>query len=71
MLLGGDGEQIGSTPMPVGVAVATDLPESISSLVPADFRADYYLFVCNTVGVRRISLFAIGRQVGGEARDDE
>ena len=53
------------------MAVATQLPESISGLVPADFRADYYLFVGNTIGVRRISLFAIGRQVSGVARGGE
>ena len=65
MLLGEDGTRAGATPMPVGVAVATELPESITSLVPTDFHADYYLFVANTIGVRRISLFAIGRRAGG------
>ena len=60
MLLGGPQDEAGGTPMPIGVAVATDVPESIAALVPADFRAAYYLFVSNTVGNRRIGLFAVG-----------
>ena len=64
MLLGDEKDRIGGTPMPVGVAVAQDLPESITALVPADFRADYYLFISNTLGSRRLSLFAVGHQAG-------
>ncbi|MFQ5430773.1 MAG: hypothetical protein ACE5E1_10730 [Phycisphaerae bacterium] len=60
MLLGGPDDTPGGTPLPVGVAVAEDLPESIKRSVPADFRADYFLFVSNTVGEMRLSLFAIG-----------
>lgn len=60
MLLGGSEDAPGSTPMPVGLAVARRLPESLTRLAPADFHADYYLFVSNTVGLRRLGLFAIG-----------
>lgn len=60
MLLGGPDETHGQTPMPVDVAVARRLPHSIADLVPDDFQAAYYLFVTNTVGTRRINLFAIG-----------
>ena len=48
--------------LPFGVAVAESLPEDLESLVPADFDAQYYLFVTNTVGAKRINLFAIGKQ---------
>ena len=60
MLLGGPEDQPGGTPMPVGVAVAVTLPEHLTRLVPADFDAHYYLFVTNSIGRKRISLFAIG-----------
>lgn len=58
MLLGGPGV----TPMPFGLAVAGNLPANLESLVPADFAAQYYLFVTNTIGGKRINLFAIGKQ---------
>jgi len=60
MLLGGPDNQPGGTPMPLGVAVAPSLPENLQPLVPPDFDAHYYLFVTNTVGTKRISLFAVG-----------
>lgn len=60
MLLGGPQDQPGGTPLPVGLAIATTLPDRLSALVPADFNAHYFLFVSNSVGSRRISLFAIG-----------
>lgn len=60
MLIGGSEAETGGTLMPVGVAVATALPDSIARLVPSGFRASYYVFVTNTVGRRRINLFAIG-----------
>ncbi|MFQ5501482.1 MAG: hypothetical protein ACE5EQ_04175 [Phycisphaerae bacterium] len=60
MMLGGPDEGPGQTTMPVDVAVARSLPKSITRLVPDDFQAAYYLFVTNTVGIRRINLFAIG-----------
>jgi DNA-binding beta-propeller fold protein YncE len=50
----------GATPMPVGVASAEGLPDGVASLVPVDFSAAYYVFVTNTVGSRRIGLFAVG-----------
>lgn len=62
MLLGGPGNGPGATPMPFGVAVAENLPENLESLVPADFDAQYYLFVTNTIGGKRINLFAVGKQ---------
>ena len=64
MLLGGPGEEAGSTPMPVGVTVADRLPEALAALVPPDFSADYYVFVTNTVAAKRISLYAIGQGSG-------
>lgn len=64
MLLGGDDGRIGGTPMPIGVAVAADVPDQVAALVPQDFDAHYYLFVTNQIGDRRISLYAIG--LGGQ-----
>lgn len=60
MLLGGPEDRAGGTPMPVGVAVAHTLPQTLTDLVPHDFDASYYLFVSNSIGTHRISLFAIG-----------
>ncbi|UCF33407.1 MAG: hypothetical protein JSV78_13845 [Phycisphaerales bacterium] len=60
MLLGGPKDGPGGTPMPMGVAVAEELPEGIRQLVPADFEAKYFLFATNTVGSHRLSLFAVG-----------
>ncbi len=62
MLLGKDGDRPGATPMPMGVAVARDLPENVTALVPDDFNPDYYVFVGNTVGLHRISLYAVGER---------
>jgi DNA-binding beta-propeller fold protein YncE len=62
MLLGGPQDQPGQTPLPVGVAIAPTLPDRLASLVPADFNARYFLFVSNSVGSRRISLFAVGER---------
>jgi len=61
MLLGGPGDEPGDTPMPFGVAVAAQVTERIAALVPPDFAADYYLFVSNTIGAKRINLFAVGK----------
>jgi DNA-binding beta-propeller fold protein YncE len=60
MLIGGPEDRPGGTPAPVGVAIAAKLPESLASLVPQDFNPSYYLFVSNTTGSKRISLFAVG-----------
>ncbi len=60
MLLGGPENQPGDTPMPTGLAIAPDLPPAIRALVPQEFDAQYYLFVSNTLGSHRISLYAIG-----------
>ncbi len=49
-----------STPMPIGVAVAATLPDALTSLVPADFDAQYYLFATDAAAPHRISLFAVG-----------
>ncbi len=59
MLLGRDVGEPGAMPMPVGVAVAAGVPENIAALVPSDFSARYFLFVTNTTGDKRISLFAV------------
>ena len=37
------------------------LPDELTSLVPRGFAVSYYLFVTNSLGTRRISLFAIGQ----------
>ncbi len=60
MLVGSDDDKPGGTPMPFGVAVARTLPEAVASFVPDDFRADYFFFVTNVIGAKRISLFAVG-----------
>ncbi len=57
---GGREDQPGSTPMPVGVAITSKLPDRLGSLVPANFQPAYFLFVTNTIGTKRISLFALG-----------
>lgn len=68
MLIGGPGDQSGCTQMPVSVAVAPTLPTSIQSLVPAGFEPSYYVFVANTIGTKRLSLFAVG--VGSPAESE-
>jgi DNA-binding beta-propeller fold protein YncE len=60
MLLGGPDDRRGGTPMPVGLAVAPTLPAGLTGRVPADFRADYFVFVANSVGDARLSLYALG-----------
>lgn len=60
MLLGGAEAGGDDASMPFGVAVAPSLPESISSWVPADFRADYFVFVTRSLGTGHISLYAVG-----------
>ena len=62
MFVGGPRDEPGGTPLPRGVAVATDLPDRLASLVPTEFNAKYFLFVTNGIGNRRISLFAVGTQ---------
>ncbi len=68
MLLGDDGTGPGSTPMPVGLAIATAVPPRLASAVPPGFQTHYFLFVANTVGPKRVSLYAIG--VGGNRQID-
>lgn len=60
MLLGGGDGAFGNTPMPLGVTVAPMVPDNIAALVPIDFAADYYVFVSNRIGPRRLGLFAVG-----------
>jgi sugar lactone lactonase YvrE len=60
MLIGGPKDEPGGTPMPVGVAVAPSLPDHLTSLVPRDFAAHYFVFVTDAAGGKRISLFAVG-----------
>jgi len=60
MLLGGPEDKPGGTPMPFGVTVAESLPDNLQGFVPPDFDAHYFLFVTNTIGSKRISLFAVG-----------
>jgi len=62
MLLGGPEQKPGGTPMPAGVTIAETLPQRLTALVPETFEADYFLFVTNTIGPKRISLYAVGRQ---------
>jgi DNA-binding beta-propeller fold protein YncE len=67
MLLGGPDNRPGGTPMPVGVAVAGTLPDQAAALTPGDFEASYYVFVANSTGSKRISLFAVGSGRTGPA----
>ena len=60
LLIGGPNEGPGGTPMPVGVTVAQSLPEPLATLVPRQFAAGYFFFVSNTIGEKRINLFAVG-----------
>lgn len=60
LLIGSDQGGPAATPMPVGVAVADVIPGAVSRLVPNDFDPTYLVFVANTVGDRRINLFAVG-----------
>ena len=59
LLVGGPSDEPGGTPMPLGVAVADLLPDTITSRVRDGFDVDYFFFVTNTVGTKRISLFAV------------
>ena len=61
MLVGSADDRPGGTPMPFGIAVAASVPDQIAALVPDDFAAEYFFFVTNSVGNRRISLFAAGQ----------
>ncbi len=67
MMFGGPEERPGGTPMPVGIAVAVAVPDHIAALVPKDFDAGYFVFVGNSVGGKRIGLYAVG--VGRESDD--
>ncbi|MFQ5591950.1 MAG: hypothetical protein ACE5HE_12360 [Phycisphaerae bacterium] len=60
LLIGGPEDTPGGTPMPLGVATASTLPERLAALVPSDFSARYFLFTTNTIASKRISLFAVG-----------
>ena len=60
LLVGSVDDEPGGTPMPLGVAVARSLPDAVASFVPEDFRADYFFFVSNVVGRKRLSLYAVG-----------
>ncbi len=60
MLVGGPHDTPGGTPMPFGVAVAESVPPNIARLVPDDFKADSFFLVTNSIGTKRISLFAVG-----------
>ncbi len=62
MLLGGPQDKTGNTPLPFGVAIAKKLPETIASWIPDSFQLNYYLFVTNSLGEKRINLFAIGQE---------
>ncbi|RME39897.1 MAG: hypothetical protein D6788_04505, partial [Planctomycetota bacterium] len=62
MVLGGSNDEPGGTPMPVGLAVASRVPEPVRSLVPADFSPAYFLFVSNSTGSKRLSVYAVGRR---------
>ena len=51
-----------AVPYPSGHPTALEAMKLLASLVPEDFNARYFLFVSNSVGSRRISLFAIGER---------
>jgi hypothetical protein len=46
------------TGIPFGVAVAYDVPAPVSSLVPADFNAEHFVFLGNGAG--SLSVYAVG-----------
>lgn len=59
MLIGGPDDLAGGTPMPLGVAVIGE-STALDQLVPDDFAADYFVVVTNSLGSKRVSLFAVG-----------
>ena len=59
MLFGGPDDGPGNTPLPAGIAVAPSLPPALTALVPPGFGADYFLFVANKIGPKRLSLYAV------------
>jgi DNA-binding beta-propeller fold protein YncE len=61
LLVGGPADQPGGTPLPSGLAITPALPDSLRPLIPPDFDVDSLLWVSNTTGTQRLSLFAIGR----------
>jgi hypothetical protein len=62
MVLGDAEDRRGRTAMPFGVVIARTLPERLAAWVPDDFHAAYFLFVSNTVGANRLSLYAVGNR---------
>lgn len=62
MVFGGPENKPGGTPLPFGIAIARDNPPALAKLVPPDFAPAYFVFVSNTVGNRRLSVFAVGRR---------
>ncbi len=61
MLVGGAEDRTGGTPMPFGVAVIAS-SATLQQLVPADFEASYFVVVTNSLGSKRINLFAVGNR---------
>jgi len=70
MMVGEPEDKPGGTPLPIGVAVASALPERLSSIVPNNFAAKYFFFVTNSIGSHRISLFAIGKGIKNKTGSD-
>lgn len=62
LLLGGPHDNPGGTPLPNGVAVSPRFPDSLRPLLPPDFHADYAVWVSDTTGTQRLSLFAVGER---------
>lgn len=60
LMLLGDDSGPAAVAMPSAVAVAPTLPESLAEAVPAGFHAEYFLFLAESVGDRRLSLYAVG-----------
>jgi len=60
VLVGDDGRRKG-TGVPFGIALAYDVPAAVSSLVPADFNAEYFVFLSNGAGSLGVYAVGVGR----------
>jgi hypothetical protein len=61
LLAGADNDHPDISPMPSGVAVAEQWPAVMLELLPQSFEASFFVFVTNSVGERRIELYAVGQ----------
>jgi DNA-binding beta-propeller fold protein YncE len=60
LVIGGVDDRLAKTALPNGVAVADELPKGLARLLPEDFVPSYFVWISNTTGRHRLSLYAVG-----------